>query len=459
MSFVYYKDKVALKSNFLGFAVFGLFCCADLTAQTVVPSDDAHVNSALPAVNFGNSPFLEVGGTSRAFVRFDFSSLPAGTGTAAGSRVNLVLWVNRVGTAGSIQVAEASAAWGENAITSNAQPAAGLSVGSISASVGNQFVYLDVTSSFQRWIATPSSNQGFILTGVSATDVFLDSKESVTTSHAPVLELIVAGPVGATGATGPTGPIGATGPTGSVGPIGPLGPTGAAGATGAAGPPGQVGATGAIGPIGATGLTGSVGPIGPQGPTGAAGPAGSVGATGAAGAPGLAGAPGSPGPAGPTGPAGSAGATGPAGLQGAAGPPTISTCSNDICVLNVAVNGSARNQSHVSPGARFTVQFDWTSIGTGTYCPGCIQQFYVGISPEAVTGTASGVPVNCFISTQFNNQTQTSGASLTLVAPSTNGLYYLAVDSTLNFSCPSPAGGFPSGKPGPNQYMGAIVVY
>lgn len=456
---------MVLKTNFPGFAVFGLFCCAALTAQTVVPSDDAHVNSALPAVNFGNSPFLEVGGTSRAFVRFDLSSLPAGTGTAVGSRVNLVLWVNRVGAAGSILVSEANAAWSESAINSNAQPSAGVSVGSISASAGNQFVYLDVTSSFQRWIATPSSNQGFILSGAGATDVFLDSKESVTTSHAPVLELIVAGPVGPTGATGSIGPIGATGATGPVGPVGAVGSTGAAGATGPAGPAGPVGATGAVGPVGAVGPTGSVGPIGPQGPTGAAGATGSAGAAGPAGATGAVGPPGPIGPQGPAGQAGlagaagSPGATGPPGPQGAAGPPTISTCSNDICVLNVAVNGSVRNQSHVSPGARFVVQFDWTSIGTGTYCPGCIQQFYVGISPEAVTGTASGVPTNCFISTLFNNQAQTSSANLTFVAPSTNGIYYLAVDSTLNFSCPSPPGGFPSGTPNPNQYIGAIIVY
>ena len=432
--FVYYNIyKVALtlhfRGPFAGLAVFGLFYCTSLTAQTVVPSDDAHVNSALPAVNFGNLPFLEVGGTSRTFIRVrSFSSLPAGTGTAAGSRVNLVLWVNRVGTAGSIQVSEASGAWTEGAVTSNTQPSAGTSVGSVSASSGNQFVYIDVTASFQRWIATPSSNQGFVLSGVGTTDVFLDSKESVTTSHAPVLELVVAGPVGPTGATGSVGPVG---PTGAVGPVG---------LTGAIGPTGPIGLTGSTGATGAAGRTGPQGSTGVQGPQGAStGPAGPAG------------------PAGLTGSAGATGAAGPAGPQGAPGVPA--TCSNDVCVLNVAVNGSARNQSHVAPGAQFSVQFDWTSVGTGTYCPTCIVQFYVGLSPEVVTGTASGTAANCFVSTIFNNVAQTSNANLTLTAPSTNGIYYLAVDGSLDFSCPSPPGGLPSGTPTANQYIGAISVY
>ena len=373
--------------------------CMPLAAQTLPPSDDAHVDSAYAAVNFGNSPFLEVGGTAQAFVRFDLSNLPAGTGTAVGSRVNLLLWVNRIGTAGSIQIAETSGSWTESAITYATRPTAGTTVGSLSASAGGQFVSIDVTGSFQRWIATPSANQGFILSGTGTADVFLDSKESVTTSHQPTLQIIQAGPPGP---TGPQGPIGLTGPQGPVGPTGPQGPQGNIGPTGPQGPQGNTGATG---------------PIGPQGPAGATGPA------------------------------------------GPAGPPTLTagTCAGSMCVLNVSVNGTGKNQAHVAPNAAFSVQFDYTSVGTGSYCPGCVVQLYIGLSNEAVTGTASGIPANCFVSTVFNNQQQTANVTLNFNAPASQGIYYLAADSSLQFSCLT--GGLPSGNPTPNQYIGAISVY
>lgn len=358
------------RRNSIAVLFLGFVLSHALAAQSLSPSDDAHVNSAFAAVNFGNSPFLEIGPTEQALIKFDLGSLPAGTGAAASSRINLVLWVNRIGTAGSIQISEAGGSWTEAAVTYNSKPAAGTTIGSTSTSNSGQFVYIDVTASFQRWIATPSSNQGFLLTGIGATDIFLDSKESVTTSHQPSLQIIQAGPVG------PQGPVGAQG---SIGPAGPTGP---------------------------------------QGPTGATGPAGPAGS--------------------PT--------------------LTMGACSNSQCVLNVSVNGGG-NQAHVSPGATFTVAFDYDSVGTGTYCPTCIVQLYVGVSPEVVTGAASGVAANCYLSTIFSDQLQTGHTSISLTAPASGGFYYLAVDGSLDFGCPTPAGGLPSGNPTPNQYIGAISVY
>jgi hypothetical protein len=115
------------------------------------------------------------------------------------------------------------------------------------------------------------------------------------------------------------------------------------------------------------------------------------------------------------------------------------------------------NQAHVAPAASFTVDFDFTSVGTGTFCPGCIVQLYVGLSPEAATGTPSGSNVVCYLNTVFGNVAQTGHQRITLTAPRTNGIYYLAVDSSLQFSCLS--GGLPSGNPSPTQYIGAISVY
>src|SRR3974390_3211552 len=61
--------------NSVKFKLFFLLSLSALgtlaSAAELQISADAHVNSSFPALNFGNSPFLQVGGTGRAFVRFD----------------------------------------------------------------------------------------------------------------------------------------------------------------------------------------------------------------------------------------------------------------------------------------------------------------------------------------------------------------------------------------------------
>ena len=281
-----------------------------------------------------SAPLLQVGATSgagatRAFIKFNLATLPAGINVTAISKVNLVLYVNTLGAAGSIQVSPVTGAWAEGTVTSATQPSVGTVIGPISVTAGNQFVSIDVTSLFQQWLATPGSNNGIVVDPVGSTvAVYLDSKEGVTTSHPAVLQIVQAGPTGPTGAIGPvgatgaTGAVGVTGPTGTVGATGPTGAVGATGSTGAVGATGQVGATGSTGLIGVTGLTGavgatgatgSVGPTGPVGTTGATGPVGATGATGVAGPTGPVGATGSTGAVGPT------GSTGPVGANGATG--------------------------------------------------------------------------------------------------------------------------------------------
>lgn len=69
----------------------GIIPLASLHADQVPAVADVHVNAAFSGTNFGNSPYLQVGGGSRAFVRFDLSSLPPGVAASNLSRVNLVL--------------------------------------------------------------------------------------------------------------------------------------------------------------------------------------------------------------------------------------------------------------------------------------------------------------------------------------------------------------------------------
>ena len=290
--------------------VLALLMATTCLAQGLPVSGDAHSNSLYPDVSFGALPYLQAGGTTRTFLKFDLSKLPTSLSPSDVSRASLVLWVGRVASAGEVQVSEAAGTWDETTLTNTSAPASGTSITTFSVSQASQFVTVDVTATVQKWLQSPQSNQGFVLSGAPqapATVVFFDSKESVSTSHAPELNVSFRGGVG---------PAGVSGPRGDPGPDGGPGPQGAPGGPGATGPAGVTGPTGAASTV--PGPTGPVGPTGPIGPTGAAsvvaGPTGSVGPTGPTGPQGAASV-----VAGPTGPTGPSGATGPAGPTGSAG--------------------------------------------------------------------------------------------------------------------------------------------
>src|ERR1700709_181890 len=65
---------------------------------------DAHVNSALPAVNSGAISNLYVGAGYTALLQFDLGVLPAGTTPVQVSKAVLRVYCNRVDTAGSVNV-------------------------------------------------------------------------------------------------------------------------------------------------------------------------------------------------------------------------------------------------------------------------------------------------------------------------------------------------------------------
>ncbi len=235
---------------------------------------DAHVNSAMPAVNSGAISNLNVGGGYTALLQFDLSMLPAGTTSAKVSRALLKLYANRVTTPGTVTLAPLTGAWGEYSVTFATLPSIGGAAGSLSVNQA-AFVAVDVTALVQVWISSPATNNGVALSAASA-NVQFDSKENDLTAHPATLEieLVDAGPMGATGAAGATGPQGPAGPAGA---LGLPGPTGSAGVQGPAGPQGLTGATGAVGVQGPQGLTGPQGLKGDIGPQGPAGPAGAGG--------------------------------------------------------------------------------------------------------------------------------------------------------------------------------------
>lgn len=97
----------------------------------------------------------------------------------------------------------------------------------------------------------------------------------------------------------------------------------------------------------------------------------------------------------------------------------------EIIVSNADVAGTGQAFAVVSPGQAFTVTHDATIASCG--CEGCIVQGYTGVvgNPSAACWY-SGVPACVPVS---------GSASTPLTAPDEPGVYWLAVQRTLQFEC------------------------
>jgi hypothetical protein len=237
--------------------VVGLPAPADAVLARL--SDDAHASLSAPAANFGSAPTLLVQGPgptgAQAYVRFDLTTLPAGTRGADITRAVLRLWVAKVVRGGMFDVHSVRGGWSEDALTAANAPGRGrdeLMGIPVSPRDRNRFLVVDVTELVQEWLDRTLENNGLVLMpNAAGVSVEFDSKENVATSHEPQLEITLR----ATGAAGPPGP---------PGPAGPVGPPGPAGVRGPAGPPGAVGPAGPAGPRGPAGPPGPVAGAPPQ---------------------------------------------------------------------------------------------------------------------------------------------------------------------------------------------------
>jgi hypothetical protein len=158
---------------------------------------DASVSSANPSLNFGNLPNLTAGSGNVSLVQFDLSPLPAGSTSSSVLKATLQIFVNRVGTSGTLSVAPVLTAWNESTVSYTTLPGIGSSIGTgVTTNIAGEYVSFDVTTQVQEWIAAPGSNFGLALTSTGL--VYLDSKENTTTSHPAKLDVTVAGvPAGA----------------------------------------------------------------------------------------------------------------------------------------------------------------------------------------------------------------------------------------------------------------------
>jgi hypothetical protein len=358
-------------------------------ADTARLAGDAYINPG-DGTNYGGLPTVNVGGAadSSGLLLFDLSTLPSTSGVAW---ARLRVYVDKVNTAGTLDLGAASASWVEASVNGTS----GITVGSAitTATVNSAgYVTFDVTGQVTAWLGG-APNNGFILTpdaGTPNLSISIDAKENPSTSHPATLEVVFSGPAGSVGLQGQQGVAGATGTPGApgvTGVVGATGPSGPSGATGAPGFPGATGPTGAFGPTGASGASGAQGLAGAAGATGATGPFGSTGATGAAGAQGLAGALGATGPTGAPGSAGPAGATGPTfsnlfSVSASSGTYTIPnnttnsiffTSAGNTVNLPTAASLTGRKiwivMTNISGANFFTVASSVTNIFTFGTCP------------------------------------------------------------------------------------------
>jgi hypothetical protein len=179
---------------------------------------DAHVSSIAPQVNAGTSPTLNLNGTSRIYLRFPLSGqILAGSAPAQIATAWLHLWPNRVDQSGSFQIVPTSAAWDESTITlANAPATASSPVATGIAVFAKSPVRVDVTILVQQALTNGNADLNLALVPLAGTAVYFDSKENTATSHMPVIEIEIAGPM-TTGPKGPTGLIGVQGPAGAAG--------------------------------------------------------------------------------------------------------------------------------------------------------------------------------------------------------------------------------------------------
>src|SRR5579883_3481991 len=158
---------------------------------------DAYVQGGTNAgQNFGAQSNILVGPGSPAvtpnsgYIQFNLAGLN-GVSSSNIQKAVLWLWVNRVTTAGSIDVYDATNTWQEGSINWNNAPVPGSSLGNVPITAPNQWVGLDITSEVQGWMNTPALNNGIVLEATTAptTAVSLDAKENTATSHPAQLQI------------------------------------------------------------------------------------------------------------------------------------------------------------------------------------------------------------------------------------------------------------------------------
>lgn len=109
-------------------------------------------------------------------------------------------------------------------------------------------------------------------------------------------------------------------------------------------------------------------------------------------------------------------------------PPAVKhayNASREITFSNVTINGKATTYLAVEKGARVKITASIESKRSGDYCPDCIVQVYWGIRGH------TSVCAKSYYGYRFDKKT----SSHQFKAPLKDGIYYITMGSTLDYSC------------------------
>jgi hypothetical protein len=164
-------------------------------------TNDTWAELANPDTRLGRTAVLTVGNGADAFLRFDFSTLPAGTVGSRVARATLVLWASGVAAAGEVDVHAVIDAWNEETLTWNTRPtfeAAPAATFAAPNAIRERFVVVDVTALVRDWLDGAAINRGMALVASPTTpdvSVQFDSKENSATGHEPRLQVALNGDI------------------------------------------------------------------------------------------------------------------------------------------------------------------------------------------------------------------------------------------------------------------------
>ena len=94
---------------------------------------------------------------------------------------------------------------------------------------------------------------------------------------------------------------------------------------------------------------------------------------------------------------------------------------------SVVINGQNTQVLDVAPGSVVNLTLNWTNNYTSTFCPGCIQQYYLGFDGDGVGESCLHNGNTAYTFSKTN--------SIAFTAPVTPGVYTVSMSSSLQYNC------------------------
>jgi len=154
-------------------------------AVEAILADDAYTYSGLKTTRYGAQAILSVKGASgttlkKSFLKFDLSTVPAGTTGADVQKATLKLYVYRLTTWGSLDILKVTGEWDEATITDQtAPPVDGVVATGVRIDQGKIFVTVDLTNLVMDWL-----NGTIRITGLLFCRIHLGSLWTLTAKKA-----------------------------------------------------------------------------------------------------------------------------------------------------------------------------------------------------------------------------------------------------------------------------------